>query len=214
MKKTLTSRKTPTPRRTSVKQTQSSLLRALNLMFEAGTLRKTARSHRQLLLTNDISDNISSHSYRTALIGYLLAKHEHADPYKVVIMCLIHDLGEARSGDMNWVHKKYVKTYEEEIARDQFDGLTEDNELYTVAKEYDERISKEAILAKDADLLELILLLKEHAQIGNKQAQSWLNTKEQLLKIRSTTAKRLAKLTEKTEVNDWWDKVWSAERRS
>ena len=48
-------------------------------------MRKTIRMHRQLLLTDDMSDNIATHSFRVAVIGYFLAKMEGADPLKVVM---------------------------------------------------------------------------------------------------------------------------------
>jgi len=42
--------------------------------LEVGSLRKLARSHRQTLLTDDLSDNIASHSYRVVVIAYMLAQ--------------------------------------------------------------------------------------------------------------------------------------------
>lgn len=68
----------------------------IGFFFEVGTLRKVARAHRQTLLTDDLSDNIASHSFRVGIIGWQLAKIERADCYKVVMMCLLHDL-EAES---------------------------------------------------------------------------------------------------------------------
>ena len=88
--------------------------------YEMGTLRKVSRAHRQLLLTDDPSDNIASHTFRVCIIGMILAQLENVDIPKVVLMCLLHDITESRSGDQNWVNKKYVKVFEEEI----FDWLT------------------------------------------------------------------------------------------
>ncbi len=61
-----------------------------------GTMRKVLRMHRQTLLTDDMSDNIATHFYRVALIGWVLAKMEGANPYKTLMMCLLHDMGEVR----------------------------------------------------------------------------------------------------------------------
>ena len=134
--------------------------RIADFLFELGTMRKLLRMHRQTLLTDDMSDNISSHSYRVAFIGWFLAYEEKADPYKTVMMCLLHDLGEIRSGDQNWVHKKYVKVFDDEIIDEQLKSLPM-KDLYNLAKEYKARISKEAIVAKDADLIDQVLLLRE-----------------------------------------------------
>src|SRR5688572_21870065 len=100
----------------------------IKFLYEIGSLRKIARSHRQTLLTDDLSDNIASHSYRVAMIGYFLAKLEKADTGKVVLMCLFHDTGEARSGDINAIQKRYVKVFDDEIIVDQLTDLTSDNE--------------------------------------------------------------------------------------
>jgi len=64
----------------------------VSFFFEMGTLRKIARSHRQTLLTDDLSDNIASHSFRSTIIGYFLAKEIGVDSDKVMKMCLIHDI--------------------------------------------------------------------------------------------------------------------------
>ncbi len=66
----------------------------VNFLYEVGTMRKLMRMHRQVLLTDDMSDSIASHSYRVAIIGWFLAKEENVDPYKTVMMCLLHDMGK------------------------------------------------------------------------------------------------------------------------
>src|SRR3989344_2648292 len=122
-------------------------------------MRKLVRSHRQLLLTDDISDSISAHSFRVTIIGWHLAKMEGVDPYKVVMMCLLHDVGESRTGDQNWLHKKYIKAYEDEVDKDQL-GVLPFPDLLALAQEYEKRVSLESKVAKDADLLDQVLLLR------------------------------------------------------
>lgn len=187
--------------------------RFTNLIFEASSLRKIAKSHRQTLLTDDLSDNIASHSYTVIVIAYLLAKAEKVDVEKVVTMAIFHDLGEARSGDQNWVNKRYVKVDEEEILDDQLEHLTPDNKLHKIMKEYNERKTKEAKVAKDADLLGQIILLKEYSEQGNKEADDWLNGGEQKKRLYSKTAKAIAKQIETTSTHDWWDNIWTQERK-
>ncbi len=108
----------------------------VSFFFEIGTLRKILRSHRQTLLTDDLSDNIASHSFRVAMIGLFLAKLEKVDPFKVIVMCLLHDLEESRAGDQNWVHKKYVKVFEEEIREGQLKPLPQSGDLQILSNEY------------------------------------------------------------------------------
>jgi putative hydrolase of HD superfamily len=192
----------------------------VDFFFEVGTMRKLARMHRQTLLTDDLSDNIASHSYRAAIIGWHLAKMEGIDPYKTVMMCLFHDVAEARTGDHNWVHKKYVKLFEDEILADQL-GTLPYGDLHDFVTEYDQRESKEAVIAKDADLLDQILLLREYEWQGNKEAAIWLKGKEgsttktndQGANLRSESAKKIAKEAFSRDPSAWWNDIWTFKNR-
>src|SRR5258706_681831 len=190
-----------------------SIKKTVNLFDELGTLRKVGRSHMQSLLTDDLSDNIASHSYRVTMIGWFLAKMEKADPYKVVMMCLWHDTSEARIGDQNWINKKFVKTFEDEAIQSQMANLNDSEELFVISHEYTERKTKEAKLAKDADMLDQVLLLKEYAWQGNQEAASWLKDNEQIRRLFSVSAKKMAKEILSQKPSDWWDNLWTAERR-
>lgn len=210
------------PKKQSPKANPADTKRIAQFLFEVGTMRKLLRMHRQMLLTDDMSDNIASHSYRVAVIGWHLAKLEGADPYKVVMMCLLHDMGEVRSGDHNWVHKRYVKVYEDEIKEDQI-GTLPFGDLKEFLDEYDERMSKEAIVAKDADLLDQVLLLKEYEWLGNKEAGVWLkgkssqngkeNRNAQLKNIRTAGALKLGEAILKENISDWWNNLWTNKNR-
>ena len=182
-------------------------------LYEVGTLRKIARAHRQTLLEDDLSDNIASHSYRVAMIGWCLAKMEKVDPYKVTLMGLLHDLAEARSGDHNWVHKKYVKVFEDEIMKDQLQNLPDGGELYVLAQEYEKRESREARIAKDADLVDQILLLNEYAHQGNREAAKWLLGKKDGAGMFSVSARELAKELCTQEPGEWWEDIWTDKNR-
>ena len=141
--------------------TRKQIIDVTKFFYEIGTLRKIARTHRQTLLTDDLSDNIASHTFRVCIIGMILAQLEKADISKVVLMCLLHDVSESRSGDQNWVHKKYVKVYEDEIIQSQIKPLPNSQELLNVINEYNIRKTKEAKIAKDADRLDQTLLENE-----------------------------------------------------
>jgi len=193
--------------------TKNNLTNLVNFFFETGSLRKVVRAHRQTLLSDDLSDNIASHSFRVTIIGYFLAQLEKADANKVLTMCLFHDLAETRSGDQNWVNKKYVKVFENEIQKDQISNLPNKNELNQIITEYQERKTLESKLAKDADLLDQILLLREYAWQGNKEAEDWLKGQEQRKRMYTSTAKKLATEAFKQKPSDWWANLWTAKRR-
>lgn len=199
--------------KTKTKQTDLDLKKLARFFYEVGTLRKTARSHRQGLLTDDLSDNISSHSYRVTVIGYFLAKLAEADVNKVIQMCLFHDVSESRSGDQNWIHKRYVKVFEDEISRDQLDRLPFGKDVLASSREYQERKSLEAKLAKDADLLDQILLLKEYAHVGNHEAEVWLQNNAQEKMLQTPFAKKLARKISHQSPNEWWFDSWTPKRR-
>lgn len=192
----------------------NNLKKLTNFFYEVGTLRKTARSHRQGLLTDDLSDNIASHSFRVAVIGLFLAKQAKLDHHKVLEMCLLHDIGESRSGDQNWIHKRYVKVYEEGITKDQLQDLPLENEIKELDHEYQERKSEEALLAKDADILDQILLLKEYAWVGNQEAATWLKHNNHLKLLKTTVARKVAKEILASRPSDWWYRgLWTPNRR-
>jgi len=196
-----------------------SIKRLANFFFEVGVLRKTPRSHQQTLLTQDLSDNIASHSFRTTVIGYFLANELKANTDKVVKMCLLHDLEEARSGDQNWIHKKYIKVFEDEIRQEQLGSLPNNKELLALSKEYDERKTLEAKIAKDADLLDQILLLKEYHHQGNQEAGHWLHLNRKGLNqqekfLSNNLSRQIAVEIKKQLPSNWWTtNAWSSTRR-
>ncbi|MBX4200766.1 HD domain-containing protein [Candidatus Parcubacteria bacterium] len=193
--------------------------RIANFLYEIGTMRKLMRMHRQVLMTDDITDTIMSHSYRVAMIGWFLAKEENADPYKTVMMSLLHDMGEIRSNDHNWIHKKYIKIFDEEINEEQLGSLPYPD-LKNLIDEYEKRESKEAILVKDADTLDQILLLREYQWAGSKEAEIWLHgkagdgkTDRQLEKLKTEIGKKIGAAIYKVNPSDWWGNLWTSKNR-
>jgi len=196
---------------------QSQIKKLVSFFFEIGNLRKVIRAHQQTLLSFDLSDTIASHSFRVALIGYFLAKELKADVDKVMKMCFLHDLEETRSSDHNWVHKRYVKVFEDEIRYDQLRNLPNSQELINLSEEYQERKTLEAKITKDADLLDEIFLLREYAWQGNKEAKDWLkgvNIESHQEKMMFTKlAKEIAKEAKRQAPSFWWENLWTPTRR-
>lgn len=193
--------------------------RLADFLYEVGTMRRILRSHRQTLMTNDDTDNIATHSYRVAMIGWLLAKEEGADLYKVTMMCLLHDMPEIRTGDHNWINKKYVKDFEGEVIQDQLASLPH-GDLAEIITEYNERKTPESIIAKDADLIDQVLLLKEYEHQGNKEAHTWLwgknkdeNHNKQLIGLQTAAAKKLGRAVFERGPSQWWENLWTDKNR-
>lgn len=194
------------------------LVRVAQFLFEAGTMRKIARMHRQPFFTDDMSDNIATHTFRVIFIGFFLAKMEKVDVNKVVIMCLLHDMPEGRSNDHNWIHKRYVTVDEKKIIEEQL-GTLPFEDLHEIILEYEERQTKESIIAKDADVLDQVLLMKEYAWQGNKEAQIWLDGKREkrdynyLKFLKTESAMALGKAIYDEEPSSWWNNLYQNTRR-
>ena len=89
----------------------------VNFLFEVGMLKKTPRTGYQFLGSG--RESVAEHSFRTAVIGYFLSLREpEADVRKTTLMCLFHDIPEARTGDHNYVNKQYVEVDEDRALTD------------------------------------------------------------------------------------------------
>jgi len=177
------------------------LKRMVEFMFEVGMLKKTPRTGYQFLGTG--GESVADHSFRTAVIGYVLASmHPEADRGKVILMCLFHDFPEARTGDHNYVNKKYVVVDEDKAIQDQVTGLPFGDEVSRLLREFNAIETLESRLSKDADQLDLILELKEQLDLGNRHAEEWLSFA--LKRLLTESGKRLASEIMTTERDSWW----------
>lgn len=173
----------------------------INFLFEVGMLKKTSRTGYQFLGSGQ--ESVAEHSFRTSIIGYLLSLQEPgADSRKTTLMCLFHDLHEARTGDHNYVNKRYVHVDEEKAIRDLARELPFGEEIISLTREFSKGESLEAQISRDADQLDLILELKEQQDLGNKSAQEWLYYAEK--RLLTDSAKRMAKEVMNTKYTDWW----------
>ncbi len=173
----------------------------VNFFFEAGMLSKTPRTGFQFLGTG--KQSVAEHSFRVAIIGFALAKLVgDVDVFKVVRMCLFHDLPETRTGDLNYVNKHYVDAKEDEAIEDLASTLPFGNEIEEVLIELKKNNTKEAQLVHDADQLELILELKEQLDLGNQYASRWIHFAKERLK--TDIGKKIADQITNTDSSAWW----------
>lgn len=172
-----------------------------NFLFEAGMLKRTPRSGFQFLGTG--AESVAEHIFRTTYIGYSLGKMTTGvNVDRLIKMCLFHDLPEARTGDLNYVNKKYVEANEEKAVEDLAKTLSFGNEIQELILEFSEGKTEEARLARDADQLEMILALKEYKDLGNKYADEWLDFS--FKRLQTDTARELAKVIVETDSSLWW----------
>jgi putative hydrolase of HD superfamily len=172
-----------------------------NFLFEAGMLKRTPRTGYQFLGSG--AESVAEHIFRTIYIGYVLGKMSSGvNVDRIVKMCMFHDLPEARTGDQNYVNKKYVDVDIKKAVEDMASTLQFGQEIKELISEFEEGRSEEARIARDADQLEFILALKEWKDIGNAYAEEWLEFS--LKRLQTETARELAKVILKTDSSLWW----------
>jgi len=172
-----------------------------NFLFEVGMLKRTPRTGFQFLGSG--AESVAEHSFRTAVIGYTLAQlDEQADAARVMMMCLFHDVPEARIGDLNYVNKKYVQADEQGAVEDLARTLPFGDQYREALQEFMAKESREALLAHDADQLEMILALKEYRDLGNRNADEWYPFS--LKRLQTETARKLAEEIWVTDSSRWW----------
>jgi putative hydrolase of HD superfamily len=175
-----------------------------HLLFEAKILKEIPRSGYQFLGVG--KESVAEHSFCTTFIGYVMSQLEaEIDALKLISMCLIHDLPEARVGDLNTVHKQYVTADETQALEDATRGIAFGQNLKDLMREYNEGLTKEARLAHDADQLALILELKDLMDVGYKPPSSWI---ENVIKrVKTETGQKIAQTVMDTKRDDWWQKT-------
>ena len=172
-----------------------------HFLFELGMLKRTPRTGFQFLGSG--AETVAEHIFRTAMIGYTLARLDgQADSGRVVLLCLFHDVPEARTGDLNYVNKKYVRADENRAVEDLARTLPFGDDYRALHAEFVARGTREALIAHDADQLEMILALKEHKDLGNRYADEWYPFS--VRRLQTEVAKSLAETIWTTDSSRWW----------
>ncbi len=173
----------------------------VNFLFEVGILAKTPRSGFHFLGSG--SQSVSEHVNRVVFIGYTLGMLDgKVDVGKVMKICLFHDLAECRVSDLNYVHLKYVEKSEEKAIEEITSSLSFGKDISERFDEYQKKEILEAVYAKEADILEWILSLKEQVDVGNKRALEWMNPA--LKRLKTDVGRELAEVILETDSNEWW----------
>jgi putative hydrolase of HD superfamily len=139
----------------------------------------------------------------TTFIGYVLSQVvPEADALKLLQMCLIHDLTEARTGDLNYVQKKYLSVDESQAVKDLTEALPFGGAVAGLIEEFNAAETLEAQLAHDADQLALILELKALHDAGNNGPKTWLP--HVVGRVRTSAGQSLAEEILQTASDEWW----------
>ncbi len=145
--------------------------------YELGMLKNMQRSG-WFTLGIFQGDSVASHSFRATIIAYYLAKKLNANIEKTVIMTLFHDVPEARTGDLNKVNSSYVKA-DKKAARE--DQLSLFPEIIELLEEFEKQETVESQIARDSDILEVIIQAKEYENKNPLAKEFYVNAYSRLL---------------------------------
>lgn len=174
-------------------------------LYELGYLKNLPRAGWNMIGI-PAPESVAEHSFRTAILGYILATLEGADSAKTVLICLFHDTAETRIGDLHRVAKRYisVKEGEAKALAEQVTRLPQEMAaiICTLLGEYEERDTLEGRIAHDADSLECLIQAREYQACGYADAQDWVTGCYASLQTES--ARRLADSCMQTDPQEWW----------
>lgn len=138
------------------------------------------------MTADGVVENVAAHSWRTAVMAYLMKDElEDIDTDKVIRMCLLHDIGEAVTGDI----PTFEKTEEhEEVEKQAVDELLKSlpgplyQEITALFEEMDAQETKEARVYKALDKLEAVI------QHNQSDIRTWLPLEYDLQKTYAAEA--------------------------
>lgn len=130
----------------------------LNVLHTAEKLKDTTRHS---YTSSGRHESVAEHTFRLALMAYFMKdEFPEADIDKVIKMCLIHDIGEAFTGDIPAFEK--TASDEDTEKRLLFDWVEHlpapfNTEMIALYREMEERLTLEAKLFKALDGLEAVI---------------------------------------------------------
>lgn len=179
----------------------------VRFLFEVGQLKRVARSGWWMAGIR-APESVADHSFRCALLGYLLARREGSvDVARVTLMCLLNDLHEARINDLHKVGQAYLNYADAETKAfgDLVRPLPEGPDLMELHAEFQREESPEARLARDADRLECAFQAREYEAAGCSACRDWFENTRASLK--TPVAQELFAALARADAHDWWRRL-------
>lgn len=184
---------------------KKNIKKIMQFISEAGMLKNIKRSGWQVLGIRS-GETVAEHSFRCAVIGYILAGMEGVSSYKVVMLTLFNDIQESRITDLHKMAQRYINTdsAEDRCFMEQIENLPDKlrKELTKLHEEYRKQKTKESIIARDADILECLIQAREYYGQGFKKAIEFTKRAPHFLK--SDSAKKLWQFAKNNDITSWW----------
>ncbi|WP_319526351.1 HD domain-containing protein [uncultured Desulfosarcina sp.] len=179
--------------------------RIVEFLFETMLLKRIHRTGYQFLGPG--KESVAEHTYGVMCIAWTLARlTPSADAARLLTMCLVHDMPEARMGDLNYVQKRYVDANEKLALEHMTRGLPFGEDIRSLLDEFNDGETLEAQLARDADQLAFLIDLKSLSDMGYAAPEKWSgHVKERL---RTSAGIEIAECIGRTEWDSWWLKLF------
>ncbi len=175
--------------------------RLAQFLFEGAMLKRTWRTGYAFLGRG--RESVAAHTFGTMLAAWVLGRQvEGVDLERLLSICLVHDLPEARTGDANAVHKRYLHRREEEAVADMVRDLPWGPEVARLVEEFNQGSSLEAVVARDADQLDMLISLKEQLDNGCRDAALWIPHVQ--ARLQTPEARALAQRILSEHWASWW----------
>jgi putative hydrolase of HD superfamily len=174
-------------------------------VYELGLLKRIRRTGWWVAGVDD-PESVAEHTFRAAVLGYILATLEGADPFRTAVLCLFHDAAESRVGDLHRINSRYLDSQAAEARafRDQTARLPQEagDQLIALFDEFRAAETLEAQLARDADMLECLVQAREYQAQGCSSVTDWINNA--YAQLSSSSARRLAQACMEMDPKLWW----------
>jgi putative hydrolase of HD superfamily len=151
----------------------------IEFFHEIGSLKDLKRTG-WLMRKVSNPESVADHSFRTAIFALILAPRFKLNEEKCLKMALLHDIAEARIGDIPGREKeedqlmrdKYKKAMEKRAMQQllaEIDDEEQADQLLTLWLELEEGVSPEAKFVKELDKLELAFQTFEYENAGRHE---------------------------------------------
>ncbi|GAB2713852.1 HD domain-containing protein [Kitasatospora kifunensis] len=161
-------------------------------LLEMGMLKRAKRSGWWIAGVKD-PETIAEHSFRTGIIGAVLALMEGADPAQTALLCLFHDTQETRVSDIPHIGRRYLEAASnEKVTADQVSAAHPAvvAGVQRIVENYEHGSTLEVICAHDADKLECLVQAVEYREQGYQNVQPWIDSS--IAKLKTPSAQALA----------------------
>jgi putative hydrolase of HD superfamily len=187
--------------------TETEMRAIIRLCHEAGHLKRSRRTGWWVAGITDV-ESVAEHSWRTAVLAYIIALAEGADAERAATMAVFHDLPETRTGDIEYVGRHYLNAESDEaITKNQVADLPAAmaDALIAIIRQAEDRSTPESACLRDADKLECLIQAREYQRQGHQDVQTWIDN--MAAAVRTPTGRALAEAALRADPGEWWREV-------